>query len=40
MVEERTGPEGESEGKMREKGWQERGPQAHMQTSDFGTPLI
>ena len=25
---------------MREKGWEERGPKAHSQNSDFGTPLI
>ena len=40
MVAECTGPEGERGGKMREKGWQERGPKAHSKNSDFGTLLI
>ena len=35
-----TGPEGERGEKMREKGWEERGPKAHSKNSDFGTPLI
>ena len=25
---------------MREKGWEERGPKAHLKNSDFGTPTI
>ena len=26
--------------KMREKGWEDRGPKKHSKNSDFGTPLI
>ena len=34
-------PNSEDEGgKMREKGWEERGPKAHSKNSDFGTPMI
>ena len=40
MVGDRTGPEGERGGKMREKGWEERGLKVHSKNSDFGTPLI
>ena len=31
---------GKEGGKMREKGWEEKGPKAHSKNSDFGTPLI
>ena len=37
VVGERTGPEGERGGQMREKGWEERGPKARSKNSDFGT---
>ena len=40
MVGERTGPEGEREGETRAKGWEERGPKAHVKNSDFGTGVI
>ena len=40
VVGEWTGTEGERGGKMREKGWGERGPKAHSKNSDFGTPMI
>ena len=40
MVGDCTGPEGERGGKMREKGWEQRGPKANPKNSDFGTPLI
>ena len=36
-VREGTGPEG---GKMRGKGWEERGPKAHSKNSDFGSSVI
>ena len=29
---------GKEGGRMRERGWEERGPQAHSQNSGFGTP--
>ena len=35
VVGERTGPEGERRGKMREKGWEERRPKAHSKNSDL-----
>ena len=31
------GLKGKEGGKMREKGWEERGPKAHSKNSDFGT---
>ena len=31
---------GKKGGRMREKGWEERGPKAHLKNSDFGIPLI
>ena len=41
VVRECTGPEGEKGGReMREKGWEERGPKAHLKNSNFSTPLI
>ena len=40
MLGEQTGPEGKEGEKMREKGWEERGPKAHSKNSDFGTPVI
>ena len=40
VVGERMGPEGERGGKMRGKGWEERGPNEHSKNSDFGTPMI
>ena len=40
VVRKCTGPEGERGGEMREKGWGERGPKAHLKNSDFSTPLI
>ena len=40
MVREGTGLEGEKGGKMREKGWEERGPKAASKNSDVDTPLI
>ena len=33
-------PEGEKGGRMRAKGWEERGPKPHSKNSDFSTPLI
>ena len=33
----RRGKRGE---KLREKGWEERGPKVHSKNSDFGTPMI
>ena len=38
--ESEQGLKGKEGGKMREKGWEERGPKAHSKNSDFGTPLI
>ena len=36
-----TWPGGERGGsRMREKGWEERGPKAHSKSSDVGTPMI
>ena len=36
VVGERTGPEGErGGGKIRGKGWEERGPKAHSKNSDW-----
>ena len=34
-VREGVGPEGERGGRMREKGWEQRGPKAHSKNSDF-----
>ena len=34
------GLKGKEGGRMREKGWEERGPKAHSQNSDFGTAVI
>ena len=34
------GLKGKEGGKMRGKGWEERGPKRHSKNSDFGTPLI
>ena len=39
-VGEGTAPEGEEGGRMRGKGWEERGPKAHSKNSDFGIPMI
>ena len=39
-VREGTEPEGKEGGRMREKGWEERGPKAHSKNSDLGTPII
>ena len=33
------GLKGEEVGIMREKGWEERGPKAHLKNSDAGTPM-
>ena len=40
MVESEWGLKGKEGGKMRGKGWEERGPKKHLKNSDFGTPLI
>ena len=40
MVGEWAGPGGGGGGKMRKKGWEERGPKAQSKNSDFGTPMI
>ena len=40
MVGERTGPEGERGGKNEGKRERGKGPKAHPQNSDFGTPTI
>ena len=34
------GPKVEKGGKVREKGWEERGPKAPSKNSEFGTPMI
>ena len=38
--ESEQGLKGKEGGKMRGKGWEERGPKRHSKNSDFGTPLI
>ena len=40
MVGDEQGLKGKEGGKMREKGWEKRGPKAHSKNADFGTPLI
>ena len=40
VVRECTGFEGERGGGNEGKGWEERGPKAHSENSDFCTPLI
>ena len=34
------GLEGKEGGKMREKGWEEKGSESTLENSDFSTPLI
>ena len=38
--ESEQGLKGKEEGKMRETGWEDRGPKADSKNSDFGTPLM
>ena len=34
------GLKGKEGGRMREKGWEEKGPKAHSKNSDFGNSMI
>ena len=40
VVESEQDLKGKEGGKMRENGWEERGPKAHSRNSDLGTPMI